>query len=144
MTSLASVLIVEDDPSTLRLYQNIFVKRGYIVYATNNVSEARALLREKDFHVVICDMRMGSAHGLHFLRDHHDYLGTIGTQIVVVSGHEHFRSVCEELGVEFYISKPVSTHELGAIVERLITAHRSEDETQPNRKAVSSSASAAL
>lgn len=142
MSSIPSVLIVEDDPSTLRLYQKIFVKRGYIVYATNNVVEAKALIQEKDFHVIICDMQIGSAYGLHFLRDHHDHLGTVGTQIVVVSGHEHFRSVCEALGIEFYISRPVSTHELGAIVERLITAHRSEDETQASRTNVFPSASA--
>lgn len=128
-----NVLVVEDDVNSLRLYKKIFLKRGYTVHAVTNIVDARRLLSEHTFSVIICDMQIGEARGVDFIRDEHDHLATVGTQVIVVSGHEHFRSVCEELGVEFYISKPISTHELGSIVDRLMKMY------QANQPSVSTS-----
>lgn len=126
-----NVLVVEDDVNSLRLYEKIFLKRGYTVHAVTNIVDARRLLNEHTFSVIICDMQIGEARGVDFIRDEHDHLATVGTQVIVVSGHEHFRSVCEELGVEFYISKPISTHELGSIVDRLMKMYQASEVSAP-------------
>ncbi len=117
-----SLLIVDDDPDLVRLFQRTFLKRGYDVTATMNANDARHILSEHEFSVIICDMQIGRIRGIDLLREYHDHLAAVGTSVVIVSGHEQFRGVADEIGVEFYISKPVSPHELGDIIDRLMSA----------------------
>ena len=67
-------------------------------------------------------MRLGGEHGIDFLTQRFDNLHARGTKVIVISGNPEYRPFCEELGVEFYLEKPVSLSHLVILVSRLLKA----------------------
>jgi DNA-binding NtrC family response regulator len=65
---------------------------------------------------------MGRDNGTDLLQESIDDITTSGAQVIMVSGQAHYRRVCEELGADFFLEKPVSVATLVTLVNRL-TAH---------------------
>src|SRR5687768_12798551 len=114
-----SVLIMEDDLHLLRLFSKTLSKADYTVYDASTVNLARQFLKAMPFSVMICDMRMGSESGIDLLKEMMPQLMQHNTRIIVVSAEEQYRTACEDLGVEFFLSKPISPAMLVALVRRL-------------------------
>jgi len=118
------VLVMEDDISLCRLYSKALRAAGYEVHQAASIHEARDLLTDMRFDVFLCDIHMGSDRGTDLLRQYSITLSTSGTQVVMVSGQSHYRTMCKEMGVEYFLEKPVGVGTLVALVDR-ITARRS-------------------
>jgi len=118
------VLVMEDDASLLRLYCKALQAAGYEVHPAGTIQEARGLLVQVRFDVLLCDIHMGDDRGTDLLREHSAGLFTSGTQVVVVSGQPQYRDVCEEMGADFFLEKPVAVGTLVTLVDRL-TARQS-------------------
>lgn len=116
------VLVMEDAHDLRRLYSKALEKVGYKVYQATTLQEARDLLTERRFDVFLCDIHMGGDCGTDLLREQQAILSAAGTQVVMVSGDARYRDVCEEMGIDFYIEKPVAIPLLITLVDRL-TAH---------------------
>lgn len=116
---LTTVLILEDDAALLRLFGRVLNAAGCDVYTATTLSAAGEQLSRQTFDIFICDMRIGSERGIDLLRRHITRLTASGTQTIVVSAEEQYRASCDELGVEFFLSKPVSPLALARLVERL-------------------------
>jgi CheY-like chemotaxis protein len=117
------ILVMEDNDDLRRLYGKVLRKGGYAVYPAATVEEARTLLRQGRFDVFLCDIHMGDERGTDLLRQQIDSLREQGTQVIMVSGEAQYRPLCEELGVDFYLEKPVALEPLVRLVDRL-TAQR--------------------
>lgn len=120
-----TVLLMEDDPSQSRLYAKALRKSGYTVYEAHTLQEARDLLAQHHFDVFLCDIHMGRERGTDLLREQGDKLRNNGTQIVIVSADPAYRCMAEEMGVEFYLEKPISIAALVRLVDRLTTNGKS-------------------
>jgi CheY-like chemotaxis protein len=121
-TTARSVLIVEDEGVLRRLYTRALNRVGYKVYGAGTLAEARKLLAQHHFDAFVCDIHVGEERGTDLLRELGDALRKEGTQIVMVSADSRYRSVTEEMGVEFYLEKPISVASLVMLMDRL-TAH---------------------
>jgi two-component system OmpR family response regulator len=117
--TLPRILIMEDSADLRRLYGKAFSKSGYQVYPAATLEEARALLVENHMDVFVCDIHMGNERGTDLLREQAARLGRNGTKVIVVSGQAQYRPICEEMGVDFYMEKPVAISMLLTLVERL-------------------------
>jgi DNA-binding NarL/FixJ family response regulator len=113
------VLLMEDDASQRRLYAKVLRKAGYEVYEAATLQEARDSLAQAHFGVFLCDIHMGQERGTDLLREQGDALRKNGTQIIVVSADSRYRSIAEDMGVEFYLEKPVSIASLVTLMNRL-------------------------
>ena len=113
------ILIMEDDAYLCRLYSKALRAVGYEVHSARNVQEARDLLAQVRFDVLLCDVYMGSERGTDLLREYSNVLSTNGTQVVMVSGQSQYRDMCERMGAEFFLEKPVAIGTLVALVDRL-------------------------
>lgn len=113
------ILVIEDDPQLLRLYCKALSHAGYAVCAANSEERARIALENTSFDMIVCDINLGNARGTDVLLDY----PLRGTPVIVVSGHEQYRSTCEGQGFEFFLSKPVVMSELVTLVERLAIVH---------------------
>jgi two-component system response regulator (stage 0 sporulation protein F) len=118
-TTARSILIMEDESALLRLYTRALNRVGYTVYGAETLAEARELLARHRFDAFVCDVHVGEGRGTDLLREQGDALRKGGTQIVMVSADSRYRTVTEEMGVEFYLEKPVSISALVALVDRL-------------------------
>ncbi|MBZ0284668.1 MAG: response regulator [Anaerolineae bacterium] len=114
-----SVLILEDDGDLLELFSRALIRGGYEVTTAKNLQTGRSILQQRRFDVFLCDMRLPDGDGLDLLKELFPHLKAQSTQIVVVSAEDRHREPCLELGVEFFLSKPVSIPMLMNLLERL-------------------------
>jgi DNA-binding response OmpR family regulator len=113
------VLVIEDDAHLSRLYAKALRSAGYEVYPAETIQEARNLLDDTRFDVLLCDIRVGQDNGTDLLREYSGTLATSGTQVIMVSGQAQYRAMCEEMGADFFLEKPVAIGTLVALVSRL-------------------------
>ncbi|MFW9804578.1 MAG: response regulator [Candidatus Thorarchaeota archaeon] len=117
------ILVMEDDDHLRRLYSKALSRSGYDVYPAPTIEEARGLLTSSQFDIFLCDIQMGNGLGTDLVREQRAMLRNNGTQVIMVSGEARYRTTCEEMGVDFYLEKPVPVSMLLTLVERL-TARR--------------------
>ncbi len=113
------ILVMEDNAHLRRLFGKALRASGYQVHTAGTLQEARDVLAQVRFDVLLCDIHMGDDRGTDLLREHADTFATIGTQVVMVSGEAHYRDMCEEMGADFFLEKPVAVGTLVALVDRL-------------------------
>jgi len=63
------VLVVDDDAVVLRILSDQIARAGYVVTSAASVVEARRLLHETPFGVVVADQSMPELSGIEFLRE---------------------------------------------------------------------------
>ncbi len=113
------ILVTEDNADLGRLYSKALRKSGYEVHLALTIPEARDLLQSMRFDVLLCDIHMGEDRGTVLLQDYSEKLATSGTQIIMVSGQAQYRGMCEQMGADFFLEKPVAISTLVALVNRL-------------------------
>jgi len=121
--NIPSILIMEDEPSLLNLYSRVLGRVGYEVYPAATMDEARQLLTERRFDVFLCDIHVGKDRGTDLIREQREALIQAGTQIIMASAEAQYRAMTKEMGIDFYLEKPIALGPLVTLVDRL-TAHR--------------------
>lgn len=122
-SSSPQIMVMEDDAHLRSVFTRALQSAGYEVHQAASVQEARVLLSQFDFDVLICDIHVGKSRGTDLLREHGEMLLNSGGQIVMVSGYPRYRAVCEEMGADFFLEKPVSIQTLVTLTNRLTGAH---------------------
>ncbi|MBN1179427.1 MAG: response regulator [Anaerolineae bacterium] len=118
-----SVLVMEDDDQLRRLYCKTLEKSGYQVYDAATVEDARQILDQVPVAIFFCDINMGGQRGTDLLRDYANELFTSGAHVVMISGESRYREICEEMGADFFLEKPVAMSTLLALADRLTARH---------------------
>lgn len=120
-----SVLIVDDEAQLLRASATYFQRTGYAVATASSAVEALALLREREFHVMTCDVMMPGASGLELVPRALEIDPDLA--VVMVSGMDDASTARAALqsGAMDYLVKPAPLSDLGAVVERAL-ARRDE------------------
>jgi DNA-binding NtrC family response regulator len=113
------ILIVEDDMGLLFIYRKALTKAGYKVFTASNILEAQTLLERATYDIFMCDIQLGRERGTDLLEQYGKELFQKGTQIIMVSAFGQYRYLTEDLGVEFFLEKPISLSTLLTMVERL-------------------------
>jgi CheY-like chemotaxis protein len=113
------ILIIEDDPALIGLYKRVMNRADYDVYTAMTLKQAQDLLAEHQFDLVLADMELGGERTITLLREVAQVLQEGGTNIVGVSANDLYRSLCEEAGVEFFLTKPVSVNTLVRLTDRI-------------------------
>lgn len=116
------ILLVEDNADLSELFSKVLIHAGYAVTPVTTLVNARALFDRHPYAIVILDMRLPDGDGIDLLRDRWSSLKQRGTTVIVVSAEEQYRDACESLGVEFFLTKPVTPRMLLALIQRLQVA----------------------
>jgi two-component system response regulator PilR (NtrC family) len=116
------ILIMEDNPDLRHLYSKALRKFGYEVHSAATLQEARDFLETSRFDVFLCDIQVGSERGTDLLLEQRSLLSQSDTQVVILSAYPRYRPITDELGVDFYLEKPVALDTLLTMVKRL-TGH---------------------
>jgi putative two-component system response regulator len=130
------VLCVDDDAATRKLLVRLVAAAGHECVAANSVDDARQLLAEQSFSVVLCDIGLPGRSGLELLDELARTRPDIAT--VMVTG-EHDPSVANtalQLGAYGYITKPFGATEL--LIDLTNALHRRRLDAE--RRAASESA----
>ena len=107
------VLVVDDDPQTLRYVRKALSDAGYAPIVTADPEEALPLVTENSPHLVLLDMMLPGADGIELMRD---ILGVADVPVIFLSayGRDHVVARAFDMGAADYIVKPFSPTELVA------------------------------
>ena len=121
MSPHRSILVVDDDPNTLRLVSFTLQVEGYEVVTAENGSEALATVAQEYPSLVILDVMMPDMSGLEVCHRLRASAHTAHVPILMLSakGKVEDRVTGLKAGGDDYVSKPVDPTELVARVEAL-------------------------
>ena len=113
------ILIMEDDRGLRRSYTKALRKTRYQVDEAATIQAARSLLEAKEYAIFVCDIHIGRDRGTDLLVEFQEKFDRNGTQVVMCSEYGHYRYMSEEMGVDFFLEKPISLGTLLTLVNRL-------------------------
>jgi two-component system, NtrC family, response regulator PilR len=108
----AHILVVDDELSMRQLLELMLAKEGYRVSCAESGRQAKALLEDGFFDLVLCDIRLGDISGLEVLRA----AKSIHTEtiVVMISAYATAENAVQAMndGAYDYLPKPFDTDEL--------------------------------
>jgi two-component system sensor histidine kinase/response regulator len=106
------VLIIDDEESVVNALAEFFTMRGYDVESAVTARQALALINEKSFGIVICDLRLPGMNGVELLD--HVIEANPETVFIIMTGYASVQSAVEAMkkGAYDYVVKPFSMYEL--------------------------------
>jgi DNA-binding response OmpR family regulator len=108
------LLVIEDDPSIRESLIDFFTGRDWLVQAAADVATAERLLRERQFDLVLLDLRLPDGDGLALLRAMRKRGLRVPVIVLTARGEVEQRVLGLQLGADDYVVKPFSVHELDA------------------------------
>lgn len=131
---MARILVVEDEPNMRKLLLMHLRGEGYALVETGSVREGLKALQSNDFDVILTDQRLPDGEGLEILTA----LSLSGspTAVIVLTAYGSVELAVETMrkGAFDFLTKPFSTENLKAVVQRAVrhTFLRRENELLRN------------
>ena len=115
----APVLVVDDDPETLRYLRDALAGAGYAPIVTGEPEEVATLVRTRRPHLVLLDLVLPGADGIELMRTLPE-LSDLPVIFISAYGRDETVARALEAGAADYIVKPFSATELTARVRAAI------------------------
>lgn len=126
------VLVVDDNPDTMMLMQELLSTRGYDVVAVPGVSQAEAEIQRQLPDVILSDVIMPGKSGYEFCHELKENPSTRLIPFVLITGlsdrEDKLRGI--EAGADDFLNKPIFAEELFARVKSLLKLKEFTDELE--------------
>ena len=131
-----TVLIVEDDPASLDIFETILRHGGYEVVTAQTGAYGLARARELRPDAVVVDIGLPDQPGFGVLDELSDDPSTDSIPLIVCTVHvfEHDQVRARRAGADVFLMKPVDPKELLGAVNRLLREGDSPLETDAQRE----------
>jgi len=123
------LLLVDDDPTFVRVLARAMSSRGFEVITASNFDEARALTRRHQPRYCVLDLKLGEENGLRLIPELHMLVPDL--RILLLTGYASIATAVEALkrGAHDYLAKPVDAD---AVVRALLDGDNVDlDENDP-------------
>lgn len=116
ISSAEAILVVDDEPDLLTLYELTLLREGYVVETASSVTEAWGQLLARRFKLVITDMRLPDESGMTLLHRLEEAGRT--ERVIVVTAYGSAENAVNALkaGAFDYLTKPVDLRQLRGVV----------------------------
>lgn len=118
-TRQMNILVVDDEKAFLHAVQRLFQTGEFSVDTAETFKEAIDLINEREFDVVLTDIRLTdvmSREGLEILK----YLreNSPGTRVIILTGYGNpeIMERAYDMGASLYLEKPISANILRSII----------------------------
>jgi DNA-binding NtrC family response regulator len=120
---MSNILIIDDEKAIRKTLSEILSYEGYKIEEAGDGEEGLRKFREKNFDVVLCDIKMPKLDGIEFLDKSRETNPDV--PVIMISGHGTIETAVEAVkkGAYDYISKPPDLNRL------LITIRNAMDKT---------------
>jgi len=116
-----NILVIEDNPSHLKLAHLVLSAAGNKVSDTSNAEQALAAIEREKPEVILLDLNLPGADGLSLIQKVKSRPATRDIRIVAVTAFPDLWNKAEALkaGCDAYILKPIDTRSLASEIEGL-------------------------
>jgi len=116
------ILIVEDNPQNMRLFEMVLRAKGYILLKATDGEEALDMATRERPDLIIMDIRLPKMNGLEVTRKLRktpafSHTPIIGVTAYAMKGDEE-RII--ESGCDAYLPKPINTRELPEVIAEML------------------------
>ena len=110
---LKTILVVEDDPALVRLYQ-MTLKESYDILVAYNGHEALEQVKSHIPDLIVMDVMMPVMDGLEALARLKENSETTSIPVILLTAKVQHKDVLEgyQTGADYYITKPFTSREL--------------------------------
>ena len=114
-----SLLIVDDEPNFLRMLDLVLSREGFRVTVASDGFQAIDYAEREPFDLVILDLKMHPMNGVALLKEIKGRWPD--THVIVTTGYptDDSHNKCIEFGAADYLTKPLETSELKAVLRQL-------------------------
>jgi DNA-binding response OmpR family regulator len=122
-TPVRCVLVCEDDPAMVRIFQFLLRQQGiHTVVTATNGDQVKALVAKHNPSLILLDLMLPVKDGLTVLRELKNDDATRTIPVIVVSGKEAHEQVQEAMtaGAIDYVIKPFEPMELGTRIKNFL------------------------
>lgn len=137
----SKILLVDDDPFTRRLFENLFRGASVELVTATNVAEARRAFDLGDFNLAILDQRLPDGNGLDLFADMRRLRPR--QTALMITGHADVRDAMRAVreGLYDYLTKPFENlEELEAVIAKALEMDRAYREIADLKEALNSGA----
>jgi len=113
----ASILIVDDEPIVREAIRDWLADAGYDVATAETGERGLEMARERDFDLVILDVRLPGKTGIRVLEELKESKPDVKAMIITAYASPQMRTEATKLGALHYLSKPIAPDQLENIVE---------------------------
>jgi two-component system sensor histidine kinase/response regulator len=119
-----SILIVDDEPASMRALCDTLEYEGYRTYGYTSASEALAAMRERSFDLLLADLQMPGTNGIDLMKSAQLVDPTIVA--VIMTGHGALETAIAAMkaGALDYIQKPIKLVTALPVLERALAVRQ--------------------
>jgi CheY-like chemotaxis protein len=124
MTAPATILIVDDNPTNLKLAADVLECEGHTIARACNADEAQEVLKHTQPNLILMDIQMPGMDGLTLTRllkanPSFQHIPVVALTAFAMKGDE---DKAREAGCHSYIIKPIETRKLPAQIAEILAA----------------------
>lgn len=114
------ILVVDDEPTWIKVLRYFLESRGYDVASVGSASEALSTLRSYHPDLILTDVRMPEMNGFELLAKIRTIPETLTTPVVFFSAIDDYdaRRTARDLGAADYIVKPFDQDEVASVLHK--------------------------
>jgi len=133
---MADILIIDDEKAIRKTLSEILSFEGYKIDEASDGEEGLKKFRERNYDVVLCDIKMPKIDGIEFLQKAGETNPDI--PVIMISGHGNIETAVEAVktGAYDYISKPPDLNRLLITIRNAMDKSNLVSETKVLKKKV--------
>ena len=124
------VLVVDDDPQTLRYVRDILLQSGYAPIVTGEPEEAVRLMEESKPQLALLDLVLPGTDGIELMKDILK-AGDIPVIFLSAYGRDELIAKAFDMGASDYVVKPFSSTELTARIRGALRSRMASEPPEP-------------
>ncbi len=129
---MINILIIDDDVTFCLMLQTLLEKNKYRVTTVFSPIEAKRIIQEKEFDIVMTDLRMPDMSGMDLIRLIKNQAPA--SQIIMMTGYADIATAIESIkkGAFNYIPKPLNPDEVLNVIKEALQAASNKTATSVN------------
>jgi PAS domain S-box-containing protein len=131
---MVNILTVDDELNIRQIIEKILTNNGFTCAVASNVTEARDLLAQQHFELVLLDLEMPGESGMVLLEELHSQAPNTVVVMVSVLSDPSVAHATLELGAYGYVPKPFGPNELMIQVTNALRRRELEIENRRHRE----------
>src|SRR3984885_4818494 len=134
---MSNILIIDDEKAIRKTLSEILSYEGYKIDEAGDGEEGLKKFREKEYDVILCDIKMPKIDGIEFLERTKETNPDV--PIIMISGHGNIETAVEAVkkGAYDYISKPPDLNRLLITIRNAMDKSSLVTETKVLKRKVS-------